>query len=126
MKYEDLTEEIIGCGYEVYNELGHGFLESVYENSLLVELNERSLNARNQVPIEVTYKSETVGNFVADLVVEESVVVELKVAQAIETSHEIQLVNYLVATDTEVGLLLNFGPEELNVKRKVKSLNEAD
>ena len=123
MQHEELTKQIIGCAYRVYNTMGFGFLESVYEKCMLIELKKAGLKAESQHPITVYYEDEVVGEFVADLVVEEQVIVELKSVRRIVQAHEVQLVNYLVATRTDVGLLLNFGEQKVEVKRKVKTLN---
>jgi GxxExxY protein len=120
--YEDLTEKIIGAAYPVYNRMGHGFLESVYEKCLLIELESMGLSCQSQVPIVVRYNGQVVGNFVADIVVNHTVIVELKSVNRLVTSHEVQLVNYLTATGLPVGLLLNFGEYGVDVKRKVRVL----
>ena len=122
MKYEEITERIIGCAYKVYNTLGFGFLESVYEKCLLIELNKVGLKIEPQLPIKVYYDSQIVGEFVADILVEDTVIVELKSVRHIVKAHEIQLVNYLVATKKDVGLLLNFGESKVEIKRKVREL----
>ncbi len=124
MEHEELTERIIGCAYQVYNTMGFGFLESVYEKCLMIELREAGLEVESQTPIEVRYKGETVGEFVADIVVEDIVILELKSVRRIVLAHEIQLVNYLVATGRPVGLLLNFGERKVEIKRKVRDLNQ--
>jgi GxxExxY protein len=124
MEFKDLTEKIIGCAYRVYNKMGFGFLESVYEKCLMIELRKARLRAEYQKPIIVHYEGEIVGEFVADIVVEDTVIVELKSVRRIVTAHEIQLVNYLVATGKPVGLVLNFGEQKVDVKRKVKELTE--
>jgi len=123
VQYEDLTERIIGCAYKVYNTMGFGFLESVYEKCLMIELGQAGLKAEAQAPIDVSYEGKVVGEFVADVVVEDTVIVELKSVRQIALAHEVQLVNYLVATGKPVGLLLNFGERKVEVKRKVKELN---
>lgn len=107
--HHDLTEKVIGCFFEVYNDLGTGFLESVYENALSVALGEAGLQVGRQVPIAVWYRGVRVGEFRADLVINDSVVLELKVAKSIEFAFEKQMLNYLRATNLEVGLILNFG-----------------
>ena len=122
MEHKEITESIIGCAYSVYNNMGFGFLESVYEKSLLIELRNAGLQIESQKPITVRYKNEVVGEFVADIVVGNKVIVELKSVRRITTAHEIQLVNYLVATGEPVGLLLNFGERKVEVKRKVREL----
>jgi GxxExxY protein len=106
-KHQELTRRIIGVFYEVYNELGHGFLEFVYEAA--IALREAGLKAETQVPIAVYFRGNRVGDFRADLMVENAVLLELKAARALGSSHEAQLLNYLRATEIEVGLLLNFG-----------------
>ena len=115
---ESLTEIIIGCAMEVHRRLGPGYLESVYEKALLIELRHAGLVGDNQVPLHVSYRGEEVGAFVADIVVDGKVIIELKVCQALNQRHEIQVVNYLVATGYDVGILLNFGADSLQVKRK--------
>lgn len=117
--HSEVTEIIIGCFYNVYNKLGFGFLEKVYENALLIELREAGLTAAAQVPIEVYYKEQRAGNYFADLLVNNKVIVELKAGDgAIIEEHELQLVNYLRATEIEVGLLLFFGKKP-QFKRKL-------
>ena len=106
----ELTKLIIGAMFEVYNILGSGFLESVYANALAVELRLRGLRVERNVMFEIFYRGIPVGRYVADLIVESQVVVETKVARAIEAPHRAQLLNYLRATGLEVGLVLNFGP----------------
>ena len=123
MQNEDLTSQIIGCAYQVYNTMGFGFLESVYEKCMLIELKKAGLRVDSQRPITVHYEGEVVGEFVADLVVEDEVIIELKSVRRIVRAHEVQLVNYLVATRTDVGLLLNFGEGKVDVKRKLRRLD---
>ncbi len=122
MQHQDVTEKIIGCAYRVYNALGFGFLESVYENALLIELGKTDLEVEQQAPITVTYDDTIVGEFMADLVVEDCVIVELKSVRQLVKAHEAQLVNYLVATGNPVGLLINFGEKGVDVRRKVREL----
>jgi GxxExxY protein len=122
MQYEEITEKIIGCAYRVYNNMGYGFLESVYERCLLIEFKKVDLKYDEQIAIRVYYDNEPVGEFIADLLVENTVIVELKSVRRIVIAHEIQLVNYLVATKKDVGLLLNFGETKVQVKRKVRQL----
>ena len=110
MPEDKLTEQIIGAFYEVYNELGSGFLESVYANSMQIALQERGLCVEQERPIQVWFRGRPVGDFRADLLVEGRVMVEGKALRALEPAHEAQLLNYLRATDVEVGLLMNFGP----------------
>ena len=123
MEYEKVTETIIGCAYRVYNKMGFGFLESVYEKCLLIEMRKACLDTETQKPITVYYEGEVVGEFVADMVVNDVVIVELKSVRRIIKAHEIQLVNYLVATGKPVGLILNFGERKVEIKRKVKDLD---
>jgi len=122
MQYKAMTENIIGCAYRVYNRMGYGFLESVYENCMMIELRKAGLNAESQKAITVHYEGEVVGEFTADIVVENIVILELKSVRRVIQAHEIQLVNYLVATEKPVGLLLNFGERKVEVKRKLKDL----
>ena len=122
MDHRRLTERIIGCAYRVYNQMGFGFLESVYEKCMLIELNKAGLNADSQKPIKVYYDNEVVGDFVADIIVNDTIILELKSVRRIIRAHEVQLVNYLVATRRPVGLLLNFGERKVDVKRKVRVL----
>ncbi len=124
MRHKELTEKIIGCAYRVYNRMGYGFLESVYGKCLLLELRKAGLRAESQQPIQVSYDGEVVGEFAADIVVEDTVIVELKSVRRLVNAHEIQLVNYLVATGKPVGLVLNFGERKVEVKRKVKDLSQ--
>lgn len=120
MEHEDVTEGVIGAYYHVYNTLGYGFLEKVYEHALTLELRSRGFAVATQHPITVWYKGIPVGEYFADLLVNECVIVELKSAVALTDADEAQLINYLKATGIEVGLLLNFGPKA-QVKRKVYS-----
>jgi GxxExxY protein len=108
--HAELTEKIIGIFYEVYNELGHGFLESVYEEALSIALAERNVFFQRQIGIPVSFRGRQIGDFCADLLIDNKVIVELKAGRAIEPAWEKQLLNYLRATQIEVGLLLNFGP----------------
>ena len=108
--HSEPTEQIIGVFYEVYNELGHGFLESVYEQALAIAFAEHQVFFQRQIGIPVWFRGRQIGDFRADLLVENKVIVELKAGRAIETAWEKQLLNYLRATEIEVGLLLNFGP----------------
>lgn len=117
MLHEELSNIIIGAFYAVYNELGHGFLEKVYENSLLIELRKRGVRAEQQKRIEVFYDRQRVGEYFADIVVEDSIVVELKAADVIAPEHEAQLINYLKATEIELGFLFNFGQKPQFLRR---------
>ena len=112
-KHKEITEKVIGAFFAVYNELGHGFLESVYENALSIALEDTELNVVRQQPIPVWFRGRQVGDFRADLVVESVLVVEIKASRSLEPSHEAQLLNYLKGTKLEVGLLLNFGPRPI-------------
>ena len=111
-RHDDITEKIIEAFFHVYNSLGYGFLEKVYENALILELKKMGLSAVAQVPIRVLYAGELVGEYFADILV------EIKAAKTIGPEHEAQLLNYLKATSTEVGLILNFGPKA-EFKRKI-------
>ena len=122
MEYQDLTEKIIGCAYRVYNKMGFGFLESVYEKCLLIELHKPDLEAESQKPITVFYENEIVGEFVADIIVNDTIMLELKSVRRIIKAHEVQLVNYLVATGKPIGLILNFGERKVEIKGKIKDL----
>lgn len=121
MEHDTLTEKIIGCAMKVHSALGPGFLESVYRNALTYELRKAGLGVESEKPIAVRYDGVIVGDFVADLLVESSVILELKANQALVPSNEVQLVNYLTATNVEVGLLLNFGGQSLQFKRKTRT-----
>lgn len=117
-KHSDLSGKILKAFYKVYNTLGYGFLEKVYENAMLLELRKQGLFCQQQAPIDVFYESEKVGFYYADIIVENAIIVELKAAEGIIEEHEAQLTNYLKATNIEVGLLINFGKEP-QFKRKV-------
>lgn len=118
MLHSEITDAIIKAYYLVYNELGYVFLEKVYERALLFELRSRGLMCESQIPIKVYYKGFEMGDYYADLIVENTVIIELKAAEALAMEHEAQLTNYLRATDKEVGLLLNFGKKP-EFKRKI-------
>ncbi len=109
LMHSDLTEKIIGVFYDVYNELGHGFLESTYAEALTVALEEIGLGTAREVPVPVWFRGRKVGQYYADLIVDGVVLLELKAARTLESAHEAQLLHYLRATDIEGGLLLNFG-----------------
>jgi GxxExxY protein len=109
LKHREVTEKVIGVFYDVYNELGHGFLESVHEEALAIALVQSGLKVERQVPIAVWFRRRRIGDFRADMLIEGQVLLELKAARTIDQAHERQLLNYLRATDVEVGLLLNFG-----------------
>ena len=118
MKHQNLTEDIIKIFYKVYNTLGYGFLEKIYENAMMIEFRKAGIPAESQVPIKVTYEDEIVGEHTADIVVDNKVIIELKASKKLAEEHHAQLLNYLKATDMEVGLLLNFGPKP-EISRKV-------
>lgn len=120
--HQEITDKILKSFFNVYNTLGYGFLEKVYENSLLIELCENGLKTIQQISIPVYYHQKQVGNYFADLLVENKVIIELKACENIINEHEIQLLNYLKATNFEVGLLLNFGTKP-EFKRKIFSNN---
>jgi GxxExxY protein len=120
VEYEELTHKIIGAAYEVYKQLGFGFLESVYHKAMLIELAKYDLKVDSEKPLQVYYDDQVVGEFNADLFVEGTVVVELKSVQKLAKDHEVQLVNYLNGLRKEIGLLINFGPSRVDVKRKYR------
>jgi GxxExxY protein len=109
LKYRELTQRVIGVFYEVYNELGHGFLESVYQKAFGLALTSEGLRVFGKIEVPVWFRGQKVGDFEADLMVEERVLLELKAVRALDSAHEAQLLNYLRATEIEVGLLFNFG-----------------
>lgn len=109
LKHADVTEKIIGIFYDVYNELVYGFLECVYEESLMIALNQAGLTASRQIPLPVWFRGHKVGEFRADLLVENCVLLELKAARSLDPAHEAQLLHYLKSTEVEIGMLLNFG-----------------
>jgi len=117
-KYKELTEKIIGIFYKVYNNLGYGFLENIYENAMMIDFKIENIAAVSQYAIKVFYEDKIVGEYFADILVGGKVIVEIKAARNLAVEHEAQLLNYLKATDKEVGLLLNFGPKP-EIKRKV-------
>ena len=117
LKHEEITKIVIGCAFAVINELGAGFLESVYEKALLLTLRQQGLSAIAQHPVKVMFRNECVGDFFADIFVEGKVIVELKTVKAIAPEHQAQIINYLNATRIEVGLLINFGTPKLEYKR---------
>lgn len=120
MKHQALTEEIIKIFYWVYNALGYGFLEKVYENAMMIEFKNEGLPATQQSPIDVIYSNQIVGQYFADIIVEDKVIVEIKAKKHLGAEDEAQLLNYLKATDKEVGLMVNFGPKP-ELTRKVFS-----
>ena len=118
MKHQELTSKIIKCAYAVHKKLGFGFLENVYQNALLIELLKEGLHAEKERRIQIHYDGQVIGDYIADIVVEEKIILELKATKEINPVHEAQLVNYLKATGIEVGLLINFG-ERVEIKRKI-------
>jgi len=117
MLHKELTDRIIACFYKVYTNLGYGFLEKVYENAMLVELNKNGLEAISQYPVKVNYDGVSVGEYYADIIVEDKVIIELKASANLVPENILQLQNYLKATNIEVGLLLNFGKKP-EIRRK--------
>ena len=120
MKNEAITHTIIGCAYKVHNTLGFGFLESIYKNALVIELTKAGLHVDVEKPLQVHYEGSVIGNFYIDLLVEDKIVVELKAVKTIAKEHEVQLVNYLTGLKLDHGLLVNFGPGGVEVKRKFR------
>jgi len=118
MKHQDLTSNIIQCAYKVHNTLGFGFLEIIYQNALLIELLKAGLQAEKEKKIQVYYEAQLVGDYMADIIVENKVILELKSVKDLHPAHSAQLINYLKATGIEIGLLLNFG-ESVQIKRKI-------
>ena len=115
---KELSDKIIGCAFEVYNQLGNGFLEKVYEKSLMYEFSLNGIKAETQVPIQILYKNKNVGDYFADIIVENKIILELKHTSNIENIHIAQLINYLKATGFKLGYILNFGNDEkLQFKR---------
>ncbi len=120
LKFEELnnyTEKIIGCAFKVRNQLGPGFLEKVYENALVLELKKSGLNFEQQVPLKVKYEGSVVGDYNADLLIEKSILVELKAVTALDKSHYAQCLNYFKATGLKLCLLINFGTQKIQIKR---------
>jgi len=117
MLHADITEKIISAAFDVINELGAGFLESVYERALLVALKEKGLSAQSQVPLKVMFRGQSVGDFIADIIVEGKVLLELKAGKSLSAEHQAQTINYLKATGIELGLLINFGNAKLEFRR---------
>ena len=116
--HKEISDKIIKAFYNVYNSLGNGFLEKVYENAMMIELRKLGLNVQRQVPIKVFYEEQLVGEYFSDIIVEENIIVELKAAENLCDAHEFQLINYLKATELEIGLLLNFGKKP-QFRRKI-------
>ncbi len=122
--HSKLTRLIIGCAFEVINELVNGFLESIYGKAMMVALSDAGLSVQSQKPIKVHFREKPVGEFYADLLVEEKVIVELKTVKVLAPEHEAQIINYLHATGIEVGMLINFGHPKLEIKRFTRKKNE--
>ena len=118
MLYEELSKQIIAAYYTVYNTLGYGFLEKVYENAMMMELSNMGLACKQQQHIDVFYKNGKVGDYFADIIVEDKIIIELKAAEGLVEENEYQLINYLKATEKEIGLLLNFGKKP-QFRRKI-------
>lgn len=123
MKHEEITHKIIGCAYKVFNQLGFGFLESIYQKAMAIELSKIDLYYETEKPLKVFYDNQIVGDFYIDLFIENELIVELKSVKNISEAHEVQLVNYLNGLRKEIGLLINFGPTGVEVKRKYRQNN---
>jgi GxxExxY protein len=124
MDINEITYAINGAVFEVNKILGEGYLEKVYENALLLELRKRGFNVQNQVPVKVLYKGEVVGDYYADIIVEESVILELKVVESLDRLHAAQLLNYLRGTGYSIGLLINFRSPKAQIKRIVNKFEK--
>ena len=122
MEYEELTHKIIGAAYKVFNTLGFGFLESIYKKAMIIELAKNNLKVEAEKPLKVYYDNQIIGDFYIDLYIEEKVVVELKSVETFVKQHEVQLVNYLQGLQKDIGLLINFGPSGVDVKRKYRTV----
>lgn len=120
MEIEELIKTIIQCAYNLRIHLSAGFLESVYQKALMIELQEKGIHAEVEKPIDVYYKDKIVGDFRADIIVEDLIILELKAVQQLMPIHETQLVNYLTTTHIDHGLLINFGSERIQIKRKFR------
>ena len=125
LKHGELSQKIIAAAHNVHNELGQGFLEKVYKNALVIELREMGVTCDLEVPMSVLYRGLVVGDYVADMVVDGKIIVEVKAVAELSSVHEVQLVNYLKATDLQVGLLINFG-RSVKVKRRVFGYDDAE
>ena len=123
---EAVSRQVIRCAFEVSNRLGAGFLEKVYENALCIEFGRMGLGFSQQQPLRVYYRDRQVGEYIADILVENKLLIEVKAAKGLSSSHSAQIMNYLRATDIAVGLLLNFGRPRLEVKRVVWKHNETE
>jgi GxxExxY protein len=118
LKHKELSEKIIAAAYNVHNELGYGFVEKVYKNALAIELEETGMKFIVEAPLKVSYHNRIVGDYFADIIVDDKIVVEVKAVSKLEPVHEVQLVNYLKATGMNVGLLINFG-QSVEIKRRI-------
>ena len=125
MEYEEITHKIIGAAYQVHNQLGFGFLESVYKKAMIIELSKDDLKVEPEKPLKVYYDNQIVIDFYVDLFFEDTVIVELKAVQNLAKEHKVQLVNYLNGLEKDTGLLINFGPSGVEVKRKYRQPNHA-
>ena len=123
MDLNEITYKVNGAIFEVNRVLGPGFLEKIYENALMIELKTRGLKAEQQIPVKVDYKGSVVGDYIADIIVEKSVIVELKTVEKLTGLHEAQLLNYLKATGMKIGLLVNFQDTKAEIKRLVLDLS---
>jgi len=121
MKNEELTRQTIGCAFKVFNQLGFGFLESIYKKAMIIELNKSDLKVEAEKPLKVYYDGQVVGDFFVDLLIEETVIIELKSVHRLAKEHEVQLVNYLNGLNKEIGLLINFGLSGVEVRRKYRT-----
>ena len=121
MKKEDITHQIIGCAYKVHNELGFGFLESVYRKAMAIELEKSGHSTEQEKALKVYYSDQVVGEFYVDILVDNDIILELKSVQHLAKEHEVQLVNYLNGMKKELGLLINFGSSGVEVKRKYRN-----
>ena len=126
MTINEITQKIIGAAYTVGNELGSGFLEKVYENAMMIELEKLGVKAKNQFPLKVYYKGIVVGDYIADLFVENSVIVELKSTKNTDGIHKAQVLNYLKASNKQVGLLINFGTPRVTVERIANGVEDTE
>lgn len=118
--HKELVYQIVGCAMRVHRELGYGFLEKVYENALMVALRKEGIEARQQSPVPVYFEGEMVGEYFADVLVEDKIIIELKTVEKMGNAHQAQLLNYLKATGIQLGLLMNFGPRKLEYERFVR------
>jgi len=120
LRYKDLSYKVIGCAMKVHQKLGPGFLEKVYENALMIELAGAGIKAIQQAPIQITYNQKIVGDYFADILVDDKIILELKATEKLLKIHQSQVINYLNATGIELGILINFAEESLNYKRLLR------